>query len=84
MGHQEINQEINRKRDYNRHARSADQRAQLFDKFAAYELAFAYLLFESFGRHSCVTLSTGRREDPRRSRRSSGQRRTRFTLHRHL
>ena len=25
---------------------------QLFSKFAAYELAFAYLLFESFGRQS--------------------------------
>ena len=64
--------------------REKQERAQLFNKLAAYKLLFAYLLFESFGRQSCATPSTSRREDPRRSRRSPGQRRTRFTLHRHL
>ena len=76
-----------KKRDNRLHTgrqREKQGRAQLFSKLAAYKLLFAYLLFESFGRRSCATPSTSRREDPRRSRRSPGQRRTRFTLHRHL
>ena len=44
--------------------RQKEERAQLFNKLAAYELLFAYLLFESFGRQSCVTPSTSQREDP--------------------
>ena len=44
--------------------RDRGERAQLFNKLVAYELPFAYLLFESFGRQSCVTPSTSQREDP--------------------
>ena len=43
--------------------RDRRKRAQLFHKLAAYKLPFAYLLFESFGRQSCVTPSTSQRED---------------------
>ena len=49
-----------RRVDQNTHTerdRQREERAQLFDKFVAYELPFAYLLFESFGRQSCITVS---------------------------
>ena len=47
---EEIRESIGRKEtEGDTERKEADQ---LFSKFAAYELAFAYLLFESFGRQS--------------------------------
>ena len=45
------------------HRQTETGERELFNKLAAYELPFAYLLFESFGRQSCATPSTSQRED---------------------
>ena len=75
---------IGRRHTHKREIINKERELDSSSQLAAYKLLFAYLLFQSFWWTGLsYSLYRPKRRSPNGPEQSSGQRRTRFTLHRH-